>query len=217
MRVAAAVLLAVIAVLPALGAPAVSLWSSAASMHPGDTVSQVITVSVPAADTITWGGLAIRYALPAGFTWGPALWTTPARWQFTDQSTNRPSAWRWDFGDGGSSSEQNPIHEYTRPGSFTVSLTVSNAAGSDTSTRRDLVQLPAVAPPVSATKPALTVTVPDLAPGKSFSACIGLTAKGSGAAQVPAPVGNGLSLVRDVLNGRRGLRRAAMELRETGA
>jgi hypothetical protein len=51
--------------------------------------------------------------------------------QFTDESTNDPTSWSWDFGDNGTSTEQNPTHVYTSAGEFRVRLTVSNAVGSD--------------------------------------------------------------------------------------
>jgi PKD repeat protein len=43
---------------------------------------------------------------------------------FTDTSTGSPTAWQWDFGDGASSTAQNPSHAYTAAGSYTVTLTV---------------------------------------------------------------------------------------------
>jgi PKD repeat protein len=43
-----------------------------------------------------------------------------------------PTGWLWDFGDGGSSTEQNPAHTYTATGTYTVTLTVSNTVGADT-------------------------------------------------------------------------------------
>ncbi len=50
--------------------------------------------------------------------------------QFTDQSTGVSiNGWQWDFGDGASSPQQDPIHVYTRPGLFPVTLIVSNVAG----------------------------------------------------------------------------------------
>ncbi len=54
--------------------------------------------------------------------------------QFNDLSTDLPTAWAWDFGDGGNSTDQNPLYTYTTPGTYTVSLTASNANGSDTHT-----------------------------------------------------------------------------------
>jgi len=49
--------------------------------------------------------------------------------QFTDLSEGRVKIWSWDFGDGNTSAEQNPIHTYTKPGIFTVRLQVFNEAG----------------------------------------------------------------------------------------
>jgi len=45
-----------------------------------------------------------------------------------------PTSWLWDFGDGSTSTEQNPVHTYESEGSFTVKLTATNSAGSDTET-----------------------------------------------------------------------------------
>lgn len=51
--------------------------------------------------------------------------------QFTDKSTNGPTSWAWDFGDGQSSTLQNPSHTYTANGTYTVKLTATNAFGKD--------------------------------------------------------------------------------------
>ena len=51
---------------------------------------------------------------------------------FTDMSTNSPTVWAWDFGDGGTSTDQNPSHLYANGGDFNVCLTASNAQGSNT-------------------------------------------------------------------------------------
>ncbi len=50
--------------------------------------------------------------------------------QFTDQSTNEPTSWLWDFGDGVTSSGQHPQHTYAEPGDYVVCLTAANAWGS---------------------------------------------------------------------------------------
>jgi PKD repeat protein len=53
--------------------------------------------------------------------------------QFADSSTGPVTTWTWDFGDGGTSNEQNPIHRYQQQGTYNVALTVGGAAGqSDT-------------------------------------------------------------------------------------
>jgi parallel beta-helix repeat protein len=53
--------------------------------------------------------------------------------QFTDLSENT-TQWSWDFGDGLNSIEQNPVHLYTVPGTYTVNLTVSNTNSTDSKT-----------------------------------------------------------------------------------
>jgi PKD repeat protein len=60
--------------------------------------------------------------------------------RFTDLSTNSPTSWQWDFGDGSANStEKNPVHTYTAAGNFTVTLTVSNAYGTSTLQKTDYI------------------------------------------------------------------------------
>jgi PKD repeat protein len=55
---------------------------------------------------------------------------------FTDQSQNTPTSWLWNFGDGaGASTLKNPSYTYTAPGTYSVTLIATNAAGNSTSTR----------------------------------------------------------------------------------
>ena len=63
---------------------------------------------------------------------------------FTDQSTNNPTSWYWDFGDNGTSTQQNPSHEYSDPGIYTVSLTTSNSCGSNTETKNDYIHVSSI-------------------------------------------------------------------------
>jgi len=60
---------------------------------------------------------------------------------FTDQSANSPTSWSWTFGDGRTSTTQNPTHTYSAEGTYTVVLTATNAVGSDTRTRVDYVSV----------------------------------------------------------------------------
>jgi len=55
---------------------------------------------------------------------------TPLVVQFTDVSSNNPTSWLWNFGDGNTSAEQNPSNTYSYAGAYTVKLTASNIAGS---------------------------------------------------------------------------------------
>lgn len=52
--------------------------------------------------------------------------------QFTDESTGNPSSWQWDFGNGNTSTLQNPNAAFTKPGDYTVKLTVSNGVSVST-------------------------------------------------------------------------------------
>jgi len=75
----------------------------------------------------------------ADFTASPTSGTSPLNVSFTDNSTGNPSSWRWTFGDGTSSTEQNPVHLYSNPGSYTVKLTVRNEEGSNALSRSKYV------------------------------------------------------------------------------
>lgn len=67
----------------------------------------------------------------ADFSQSVSSGTVPCTVQFTDTSTGgAPTAWKWDFGDGKTSTAENPSHEYVFPGEFTVTLRVENAFGS---------------------------------------------------------------------------------------
>jgi PKD repeat protein len=60
--------------------------------------------------------------------------------QFTDASLNAES-WSWDFGDGNTSTAQNPLHNYVTNGTYTVELTVTNSMGSDIYTETDYINV----------------------------------------------------------------------------
>lgn len=75
----------------------------------------------------------------ASFTWEPEEVCAEEEVRFTDTSTDdlgELSAWSWDFGDGGSSTEQNPTHTFLAEGSYTVKLTVTDSEGATGSTER---------------------------------------------------------------------------------
>ena len=55
---------------------------------------------------------------------------------FKDQSIGKPTSWKWDFGDGATSTGQHPFHTYSKPGSYVVILEVQ---GPDGSSRRSKV------------------------------------------------------------------------------
>ena len=60
---------------------------------------------------------------------------------FVDRSTNYPTAWSWNFGDGATATTQNATHLYNSVGTYTVSLTAYNASGKNTCTKTGLVSM----------------------------------------------------------------------------
>jgi PKD repeat protein len=70
--------------------------------------------------------------------------TNGASVTFTSTSINGTS-FVWDFGDGNTSTDQNPTHTYTSSGSYTVLLTVSNQCNTDMRTREVTIELQPVA------------------------------------------------------------------------
>ena len=88
--------------------------------------------------------------------------------RFTNESTGEITSWFWDFGDGSTSTEEDPSHAYAEAGHYTISLTVSNRAGSDT----DTLAITVLGPPSARcsasetkTKPGVrTPVVPERAP-----------------------------------------------------
>lgn len=67
--------------------------------------------------------------------------THPLTVTFTDSSTNTPTSWAWNFGDGSISTDQNPSHDYIFPGTYKVSLTSANVSGSDIETKIDYIEV----------------------------------------------------------------------------
>jgi len=110
----------------------------------------------------------------ADFTGSPTSGCAPLTVNFTDLSTGDITSWDWDFGDDGTSTEQNPSHTYQIPGNYTVSLTVTGPSGSDTETKTDYISVTGaptadfVGSPTSGTEP-LTVSFSDLSTGSPTS------------------------------------------------
>ena len=144
------------------------------SAHPDFTPDQVRAALVGGARDVTGGeaspgwdrysgyGLVDAFAALGGqaavgpavapvadFTLVPAGGPAPLSVAFSDASTGAPTAWQWDFGDGATSSQQNPGHVYAAAGTYDVALTVTGAGGTDA-----LTQAAAVVVTASAAGPA---------------------------------------------------------------
>ena len=77
----------------------------------------------------------------ANFTGTPLAGCSPVIINFQDLSTGNPTSWLWNFGNGNTSVLKNPIASYFTPGSYTVSLTVTNANGSNSLTRTQYINV----------------------------------------------------------------------------
>lgn len=67
----------------------------------------------------------------ANYSVAPGEGSTTAVFAYTDTSAGGPTSWLWAFGDGATSTLQNPTHQYAANGTYVVSLTATNGAGSD--------------------------------------------------------------------------------------
>ncbi|MEF8874470.1 MAG: PKD domain-containing protein, partial [Candidatus Thermoplasmatota archaeon] len=102
----------------------------------GNTMGEVHSFSFSTTDPGTEGPTA-------SFDYTPANPSTGESVQFQDSSTpeNEIASWSWDFGDGATSSEENPTHSYDEAGPYTVELTVTGDDGlTDTTTDQITVQ-----------------------------------------------------------------------------
>jgi PKD repeat protein len=85
------------------------------------------------------GSVTVSQAVPqapvASFTANVTSGNVPLTVQLNDQSSNAPTSWNWSFGDGNSSNSQDPVYTYYAPGTYNVSLTATNAGGSNTVTQ----------------------------------------------------------------------------------
>ncbi len=112
----------------AAGSYTISLTASNAAGSSTSTKSKYITVTGNASQTPV-----------AAFSASPTSGNSPLNVTFKDSSTGSPTAWSWNFGDGTSSTSQNPVHTYSAAGNYTVALTASNAAGSNTTTKSNYI------------------------------------------------------------------------------
>lgn len=100
----------------------------------------------PAAQTITLeaGEAALATGTyqalgAADFSGTPTSGRTGLKVKFTDESTGPVKRWLWDFGDGGTSKVQNPVHTYRKPGTYTVTLTIKNGSSTSTKSKTDYI------------------------------------------------------------------------------
>lgn len=126
-----------------------------------------LTVTSAGGSSSTSKTVSVSGPLNAQFTSSPANPTTSDTIQFTDQSGGGPTGWLWSFGDGGTSSQQNPAKKYASQGTYTVTLTISrNGANASTS---KTISVSGSAPGTSPISATFDVSAAVATPGQSVS------------------------------------------------
>ncbi|HHW77384.1 MAG TPA: PKD domain-containing protein, partial [Xanthomonadaceae bacterium] len=100
------------------------------------TFTAKLTVSNAVGSTTTSKTISATAAAPvANFSASPRSGTAPLTTTFTNTSTGTIDSYSWNFGDGSTSTAQNATHSYTKPGTYTVKLTATGPAGTNTKTQ----------------------------------------------------------------------------------
>ncbi|MCB9232610.1 MAG: PKD domain-containing protein [Bacteroidia bacterium] len=93
------------------------------------TVSLITTNLFGCTDTLVRPNYIGIGNITADFVGSPLSGCIGTAVSFTDLTSGGVGAWTWNFGDGGTSFQQNPIHVYNTPGVYNVTLTASNGPG----------------------------------------------------------------------------------------
>jgi PKD repeat protein len=103
-----------------------------------------LTVTNAGGSTSTTRTMSVTAVAPmASFSATPTSGTAPLSTAFKDTSTGTITGYAWNFGDGTTSSASNPSHTYTKAGNYTVSLTTTGPAGSNTKTQASYIKVTA--------------------------------------------------------------------------
>ena len=81
------------------------------------------------------------FTLNTNFSGSPQSGNNSLSVSFTDTSAGNPTSWSWTFGDGGTSTLQNPVHVYESTGSYTVSLTANGTGWTATMTQNSYINV----------------------------------------------------------------------------
>jgi gliding motility-associated-like protein len=110
-------------------------------------IQLIITTASGCTDTVTViAGIKSSLKPHANFSADPRDVCAYLPVNFTDLSTGTVNEWHWDFGDGGTSTEQNPSHTYSDTGLFNIQLIVGNDGCYDTLKINDYIH---VKPPIA--------------------------------------------------------------------
>jgi len=116
------------------GSPCINMGADTSATAPA-TATDMVGVPRPQGPAYDMGAYEFVPAPVAAFSASPTSGTVPLAVTFADASTSGVvpvTEWAWDFGDGGVSTEQNPVHTYTAAGVYAVALTASSVSGDKT-------------------------------------------------------------------------------------
>ena len=131
-----------------LGGPTSWLWdfgdgTTSASQNPSHTYTNAGSYNVTLRASRGSGSDTMNQAinvlpdsvLAAGFAYSPGSPVLGRPVSFSDTSTGGPTSWEWDFGDGVTSTLQNPGHTYAAAGAYSITLTVKSGSNSSSMSR----------------------------------------------------------------------------------
>jgi parallel beta-helix repeat protein len=111
--------------------------------NPGSYAAKLVVSGEGGFDTMTRTGyITVGEAPFANFSASPLNGTAPLTVRFTDTSSGSPTSWLWDFGDSVTTNTtlQDPVHQYSSAGWYTVRLTVTNTTtGTNTTIKRNYI------------------------------------------------------------------------------
>jgi len=97
--------------------------------------------------TIKTGAVSVHHPAPvADFSAFPTSGAPPLQVRFKNQSSGAISRSQWDFGDSEHGNGAHPLHTYSEPGRYTISLTVTGPGGDDTRIREQYIEVGYPAP-----------------------------------------------------------------------
>jgi PKD repeat protein len=120
--------------------PLLAVFTGGQSFDMTSTASAQIAVEPIVAAASPGGGPTVAFIA------SPTSGDAPLTVDFVDQSAGSPTTWSWDFGDASSSTTQHPSHTYTTPGTYDVTLTVTNLSGNGTLTKTAYIVVAAPSP-----------------------------------------------------------------------
>ncbi len=161
---------------------------------------------------------ALRAPTPtASFTTSATTGSAPLTVSFTDSSTNSPTSWAWDFGNGTSSTAQNPTATYSAAGTYTVTLRASNSGGTSTAATKTItVTAPGGSTPRTVTlNPNADAMVKQASSGTNYGSVTSLSVDGQETTSTSSAINSYLRFSVPALNPGESITAARLSLNAT--